>query len=284
MEPEPEHCCFDDWAAGNAKRARRKEITAGVTRDLVEALGPSRLAGRTVLDLGCGTGDLALATLARGATRATGVDLGSGAIEHARALARERMVQDRSTFQVGDAAKMRSRSARRRPPQPGPVLLPAGRRVAGELPAGGTPRVRVHGSAVIGDRRDASPGSRRGSPTSSSGSATGSSGASACTCTISRRSIAGCARPGSDRSSKVVAGWCGNSRSTSGPRDLSIAWRCVRLSLVETSLRTDDVRVARVEGKRVGMLQLSLGDLLDLELPHPHHLPCGRFRRRSPDG
>jgi magnesium-protoporphyrin O-methyltransferase len=106
MEPEPEHCCFDDWAAGNAKRARRKEITAGVTRDLVDALGPSRLAGRTVLDLGCGTGDLALATLARGATRATGVDLGSGAIEHARALARERMVQDRSTFQVGDAAKV----------------------------------------------------------------------------------------------------------------------------------------------------------------------------------
>lgn len=106
MEPEPEHCCFDDWAAGNAKRARRKEITAGVTRDLVEALGRSRLEGRTVLDLGCGTGDLALATLARGATRATGIDLGSGAIEGARALAREREVEDRSTFQVGDAAKV----------------------------------------------------------------------------------------------------------------------------------------------------------------------------------
>ena len=106
MEPDPEHCCFDDWAAGNAKRARRKEVTAGVTRDLIEALGRSRLEGRTVLDLGCGTGDLALATLARGAARATGVDLGSGAIEGARALARERMVQDRSTFQVGDAAKI----------------------------------------------------------------------------------------------------------------------------------------------------------------------------------
>lgn len=107
MEPEPERCCFDDWAAGNAKRARRKEITAGVTRDLLEALGPSRLEGRTVLDLGCGTGDLALATLARGATRATGVDLGPGAIEGARALARERLVEERSTFQVGDAAKVR---------------------------------------------------------------------------------------------------------------------------------------------------------------------------------
>ena len=105
MEHGPEHCCFDDWAAGNAKRARRKEITAGITRDLVEALGPSRLEGRTVLDLGCGTGDLALATLARGATRATGIDLGPGAIEDARALARHRNVEDRSTFHVGDAAK-----------------------------------------------------------------------------------------------------------------------------------------------------------------------------------
>jgi predicted RNA methylase len=107
MEPEPERCCFDGWAEGNAKRARRKEVTAGVTRELLKALGPARFEGRTVLDLGCGTGDLALATLARGATRATGVDLGSGAIEEAQALARERQVDDRSTFRVGDAAKLR---------------------------------------------------------------------------------------------------------------------------------------------------------------------------------
>jgi SAM-dependent methyltransferase len=107
MEPEPERCCFDGWAERNAKRARCKEVTAGVTRELLKALGPARFEGRTVLDLGCGTGDLALATLARGATRAAGVDLGSGAIEEAQALARERRVDDRSTFQVGDAATIR---------------------------------------------------------------------------------------------------------------------------------------------------------------------------------
>lgn len=106
MGNEPERCCFDDWAEGNAKRARHKEITAGIGRDLVAALGPSRLEGRTVLDLGCGTGDLALATLARGATRATGVDLGRRAIEEARALAEERSLEDRATFRVGDAAKV----------------------------------------------------------------------------------------------------------------------------------------------------------------------------------
>ena len=86
MDPEREHCCFDEWAVANAKRARRKEIASGVTRQLMTALGRSRVEGRTVLDLGCGTGDLALATLARGATRATGVDLGPQAIEEARTL------------------------------------------------------------------------------------------------------------------------------------------------------------------------------------------------------
>ena len=65
MEPEPEPCCFDGWAAGNAKRARRKGISAGITKDLLDALGSS-VGDRSVLDLGCGTGDLALGALARG--------------------------------------------------------------------------------------------------------------------------------------------------------------------------------------------------------------------------
>ncbi len=105
MEPEPDPCCFDGWAAESAKRARRKGISAGITKDLLDALGSS-VGDRTVLDLGCGTGDLALGALEKGATRATGFDLGPGAIEEARALARERGVEDRVTFAVGDAAKM----------------------------------------------------------------------------------------------------------------------------------------------------------------------------------
>ncbi len=107
MGTDPEHCCFDDWAAGNAKRARRREVTAGITEDLVSALGRSRLAGRTVLDVGCGTGDLALATLMHGAKEATGIDLGRGAIDDARALAVDRSLTERSTFEVGDAASVR---------------------------------------------------------------------------------------------------------------------------------------------------------------------------------
>lgn len=104
MAPEPESCCFDEWARGNTKRARRKGIAAGITRDLLEEMGPARLEGRTVLDLGCGTGDLALGALASGATRASGFDLGAGAIDAARTLANERHLGERATFSVGDAS------------------------------------------------------------------------------------------------------------------------------------------------------------------------------------
>jgi SAM-dependent methyltransferase len=77
---------------------------AGVTKPLVEALERTGLEGRTVLDVGCGVGDLMLALLARGASVGTGMDLGAGGIHHARALAAERGLADRATFVVGDGA------------------------------------------------------------------------------------------------------------------------------------------------------------------------------------
>lgn len=106
MDEERPTCCFDDWASANAKRARTKETVAGVTGYLLAGLQEAGLEGRTVLDVGCGVGDLALAALAHGARRASGMDLGQGAIEQARVLARERGLQDLATFEVGDGAKV----------------------------------------------------------------------------------------------------------------------------------------------------------------------------------
>ena len=104
-EPDPPpSCCFDEWAEHNAKRARSKETVAPITSALLAALEAEGLEGRTILDVGCGSGDLALAALAHGAVRARGVDLGSGAIEHARALARERGFEDRAVFEVADGS------------------------------------------------------------------------------------------------------------------------------------------------------------------------------------
>jgi magnesium-protoporphyrin O-methyltransferase len=75
-----------------------------VAASLLEALDDVGLQGRSVLDVGCGAGELALATLVHGAARAHGIDLGPGAIDHARALANDRGLTERATFEVGDGS------------------------------------------------------------------------------------------------------------------------------------------------------------------------------------
>jgi SAM-dependent methyltransferase len=103
---EPTDCCFDEWATHAARRARTRETSAKITASLVTALEDAGLRGRTVLDVGCGSGDLALAAIARGADRATGFDLGPGAIEAARSLAADRGLSERAHFAVGDGASV----------------------------------------------------------------------------------------------------------------------------------------------------------------------------------
>jgi SAM-dependent methyltransferase len=101
---DPEGCCFDEWAANNAARARKRGVVVPITARMLRALERSGLAGRTVLDVGCGIGDLALGTLASGAELATGIDLSPGGIKQARALAAERGFSARTAFSVGDGA------------------------------------------------------------------------------------------------------------------------------------------------------------------------------------
>jgi SAM-dependent methyltransferase len=99
-------CCFDEWAACNAKRARKRETAAAITSALLSALDETGLEGRSLLDVGCGTGDLALAALGRGARSVSGFDLGAGAVAGARALAQERGLAERAAFEVGDGSQL----------------------------------------------------------------------------------------------------------------------------------------------------------------------------------
>jgi magnesium-protoporphyrin O-methyltransferase len=103
-EPEP-RCCWDDYTATFAQRARKKGTAAAVTRSLLVELERADIRGSTVLDVGCGVGDLALATLERGAASVDGIDLGSASIEEARRMAVERDLAARATFVVGDGAR-----------------------------------------------------------------------------------------------------------------------------------------------------------------------------------
>jgi SAM-dependent methyltransferase len=94
-----EACCYP---AGDAEGT-----VSGVSRLLLSELETAGLAGRTVLELGCGMGSLALAALRAGAARVTGIDISSRSIEVARRRALEAGLADRSTFEVGDGANRR---------------------------------------------------------------------------------------------------------------------------------------------------------------------------------
>jgi magnesium-protoporphyrin O-methyltransferase len=99
-----ERCCFDDWTPHWEKRSRKKPTVAPITKTLLEELGHIGLEGKTILDVGCGIGDLPIEAVRMGATRASGFDLSPKAIEGARRLAQRRGVSDRTSFEVGDGS------------------------------------------------------------------------------------------------------------------------------------------------------------------------------------
>lgn len=104
MDDEDGGCCFDDWVDHWSKRAKKKRTIAGVTAPLLAALEEAGVRDRSILDIGCGIGDLATEAVSRGASQAFGVELSARAVEEARRLAAERGVGDRTSFQVGDGA------------------------------------------------------------------------------------------------------------------------------------------------------------------------------------
>src|SRR5947207_15957301 len=103
MPDEIPGCCFDEWAASNSKRARKRETAAAITGVLLSALEETGLEGRSVLDVGCGTGDLALETLVHDARSVSGFVLRAGAIDIDLALAVERALAAHATLAVADA-------------------------------------------------------------------------------------------------------------------------------------------------------------------------------------
>jgi SAM-dependent methyltransferase len=105
-EPEPERCCFDDWVDHWTSEATKKPTAAKVTASLLDAITEAGVSDRTVLDVGCGIGDLAIEVVTRGGASGTGYDLSPKAIEEAHKLAAARGVGDRMRFVVGDGAKL----------------------------------------------------------------------------------------------------------------------------------------------------------------------------------
>src|SRR5947208_7391471 len=96
---------FDELAHDRCCKYKSKGLTAS-TEVLLGLLTENGLVGKTLLDIGCGTGFFALETLRQGASSCIGVDLSSAAIHEANEFAKESGLQDRARFEVADAASI----------------------------------------------------------------------------------------------------------------------------------------------------------------------------------
>jgi SAM-dependent methyltransferase len=95
---------FSREAPRMMRRYRRRGLEA-VQRKLLEGLTAAGVADASVLEIGCGTGELQRRVLAAGAGSAVGIDVAGGMIEQARAAAQREGLQERATFLVGDAVE-----------------------------------------------------------------------------------------------------------------------------------------------------------------------------------
>src|SRR5438270_13808406 len=94
---------FDDLAHDRCCKYKSNGLTSS-SQVLLDFIFKKGLLGKTVLDIGCGTGFFALETLRQGASSCIGVDLSSAAIHEANEFAKESGLQDRAKFEVANAA------------------------------------------------------------------------------------------------------------------------------------------------------------------------------------
>jgi magnesium-protoporphyrin O-methyltransferase len=85
--------------------ARSHPLKERMTRAFEDALLAEGVAGKSVLELGCGEGRLTRRLVRAGAVRATGLDLSANAVAAARRGAQEDGLADRVAFHTGNAAE-----------------------------------------------------------------------------------------------------------------------------------------------------------------------------------
>ncbi len=94
---------FDGSASDYCCRYKREGLSRS-SKILMNWLVEEGMAGKTILDLGCGTGAFTIESLKNGASWGRGIDLSPVMIRTARGLATDSGLQDRATFQEGNAA------------------------------------------------------------------------------------------------------------------------------------------------------------------------------------
>src|SRR5712692_1305661 len=97
---------FDDLAHERCCKYKSNGLTDS-SQVLLDFISNKGLVGKTVLEIGCGTGFFSLEILRHGASSCLGVDLSSAAIHEANEFTKESGLQDRVKFDVADAASTR---------------------------------------------------------------------------------------------------------------------------------------------------------------------------------
>jgi magnesium-protoporphyrin O-methyltransferase len=82
--------------------AFRKKGLAKEQNMLVEGISQSPLAGKSLLEIGCGVGGLHITLLQQGAKYAIGVDVAEGMLENARLLSKESGREQQTEYRLGD--------------------------------------------------------------------------------------------------------------------------------------------------------------------------------------
>ena len=80
-------------------------MSGGARRELVLGLQAAGLEGKTILEVGCGLGDLTRELVRKGGVRALGIDLAEQALEEGRRRAVKDGLDDRITYRLGNGAK-----------------------------------------------------------------------------------------------------------------------------------------------------------------------------------
>jgi len=68
----------------------------------LEGVRKEPVASKDILDIGCGVGSLHLTLLKEGASTATGIDISEGMLDHAKRLADEQRLKEKTKYVLGD--------------------------------------------------------------------------------------------------------------------------------------------------------------------------------------
>lgn len=104
MDQEKEIARFFDCCEKPSQRKANTRFSRKARSDLIRGLEEQGISGNTLLEVGCGPGDLTRRLVKAGARQAVGIDLTSDTLDEARKRTEEQGLSDKIEFTTGNGA------------------------------------------------------------------------------------------------------------------------------------------------------------------------------------